>query len=176
MAIRWNVGLVCGLVCLAGCSVERTYRPPPPPNFRCKEVPFQDTPAFDGLLESYLTNREPAVCIVLDTPAPDWPPRLVAWMKAYQAGGKVRAPAGKGGLDALLWLATGGQTPTESRLLLENLLDRLDRAAVSAAAWWADEAERRRRIDLLRPYLLDAERDPGHNGNYVIVLYNGHYD
>jgi hypothetical protein len=80
MPIRWKSASAGVLLCLAGCcSGERPYCPPPPPNYRCKEVPFQDTAAFDGLLETHLSNRVPAIRILLDTPAPDWPPRLVAW-------------------------------------------------------------------------------------------------
>lgn len=156
-------------------SPERPYSPPPPPGFPFREVPFNDSDAFDALLESYLTNREPAICIQLQTATPDWPPRLVAWFQAYQAGGKVRSPAGKGGVSSLLWLAGSAQTPTEARQLLEGFLDRLERLAQTTATWWARAAEREKRIDLLRPYILDAERDPARGGNYRIVLYNGRY-
>ena len=169
--------VLAALAAAAGCrGPERAYRPPPPPDFQGREVRFQDTDAFDALLESYLNNQVAVIRVCLDTPTPDWPPRLVAWLRAYQAGGKVRPPAGKGGLTALLWLAAAAESPTEARQLLADALDRADKTAAAVADWWAREAERNRRVDLLRPYLLDAVRDPANDGNYVIVLYNGSYE
>ena len=170
--------LVLAVLAVApGCSSpERVYYPPPQADFPAREIRFQDTEAFDSLLESYLNNRQPVIRICLDTQTPDWSTRLVAWLQAYRAGGKVQPPAGKGDLTSLLWLAASAQSPTEARQMLEHLLDRIDKVALATADWWSREAERNRRIDLLRPYLLDAIRDPSNNGNYVILLYNGSYE
>lgn len=171
----WLIALVLfSLPVAPGCRApERAWCPPPPADFRGRDIRFEDAPAFDALLGNYLTNGTPVIRILLDTPKPDWSPRLVAWMDAYAAGGKVRPAAGKGALSSLLWLASSASSPNEARQLLENLLDRIENKATAATDAWSRAAERKRRTALLQPYLLDAECDPDNHGNYVIVLYSG---
>ncbi len=155
---------------------ERSYQPPPPPGYPWLDVPYSDSEAFDTLLDCYLQAGKPAIRIVLDTKEPDWLPRMNAWLKAYQAGGQVRQPTGKGGLDSLLWLAGMAQTPSDARQLLETAFDHLETYVKAGLAWWNDEQQRRRRIDLLKPYNLDAVRESRRGDKYSILLCNGRYE
>ncbi|MFO0880755.1 MAG: hypothetical protein U0840_25770 [Gemmataceae bacterium] len=176
MQFRYPICCYVILFVLVGCGTpQRAYQPPPPPNFTAREIPFDDSPAFDSLLDTLLTNHTPVIRIVLDTTTPDWPDRLVVWLRAYRDGGQVQAPTGKGGLTSLLWLAANATSATEAREALEATFHRLEQTSTVLATWWDNERERQRRIDLLRPYIIDIERSPSHGNRFVLMLYNGHY-
>ena len=160
-----------------GCQASeklREYQPPPPPNFVCKELPFDDSDAFDAALKLHLSNGAPVVRVLLDSPRPDWPPRLVAWLDAYRAGGKVRPPSGKG-VAALAWLGALSGSPTEARQLLESSLDRIAVAGAAVARQVARAQDQAERTALLAGYVLDADQDAARGGLFTLVLYNGRY-
>lgn len=168
------------LLALSGCSTTpkapvRAYHPPPPPNYRHAELPFSDTDAFDAALKTLLNDGTPAIRVALDTDGTDWPDRLVGWLDAYRAGGKVRPEGGKGALAALAWLAAGGGLTDQTRQALEGALDRLDGAVQRAAVLLAAVQDRRERVELLRPYRLTFERDEARGGKFALVLFNGRY-
>lgn len=176
MQFRASVCWYVVLLVLIGCGTpQRTYQPPPPPNYPDREIPFEDSNAFDSLLETLLINQTPVIRIVLDTTTPDWPDRLVVWLRAYRDGGQVAAPTGKGGLSSLLWLAANATSSTEAREALEATFDRLEETTTAVATWWSNERERQRRIELLRAYIIDVERSARHGDRFVVTLYNGRY-
>src|SRR5436305_13795849 len=91
-------GLTLLLALCAGCNAAkqtRPYREPPPAGIKPTVIPYVDTDGFNELLESALTNQEPAIVIQTTNDKPNWDGRLNAWIAAWNMGGKVAPATGK---------------------------------------------------------------------------------
>jgi hypothetical protein len=163
----------------AGCAPSRNIRPyqePPPPDLRPTRIDYVDSPAFDAILESALVNQDPVILIQTTNRKPDWEGRLNAWIAAWNRGGQVAPEPGRkarGQVPGIPPVVVDGDSIREFRLLIEGLMDRIEERAKERSAWWAQEAIRNRRVELLRPYNLRFHR--GEDGTIQIILFNGRY-
>jgi hypothetical protein len=169
------LALAAALAAAAGCKSQAGTRPfvePPPPDVRTTDLTYADTDAFDALLEAALVNQDPVIAVHTDTPRPDWDGRLNAWIAAWARGGKVEPPprTARGQVPVP---AVDGDTLREFRLLVGDLMDRVEDLARVGAGWWAEERVRSRRVALLKPYNLRFHR--GGDGTIQLVFFNGNY-
>jgi hypothetical protein len=179
---RW-VLLAVPLLCLSAlsCRNTRTTRPyhePPPPDLKPTVLDYVETNAFDTLFESALTNQDPVILIQTDTSQPDWGPRLNAWIAAWNRGGKVvdeprRKTRMQAPLASLAPAAINGDTVREFRLLIDDLMTRVEEAARRGSSWWSEERTQRGRIALLKPYSLRFHLDE--NQRIQLIFFNGLY-
>ncbi len=176
---RWFV-LALPLFCASALScrntrVTRPYHEPPPPDIQPTVISYVETNAFDTLLESALTNQDPAILIRTDTSRPDWGPRLNAWIAAWNRGGRVaEEPRIKARMQApVSATAINGNTVREFRLLIDDLMTRVEDAARRGSSWWVEERTQRRRIALLKPYSLRFHLDA--EEHIQLVFFNGTY-
>jgi hypothetical protein len=161
---------VCGLGC--GGRLTRPYQEPPPPGLDPTVIDYADTDAFDALLETALTNQDPAILIRTEYAKPEWEGRLNGWIAAWNAGAsagrrrvRLQAPLPNVTVDA--------DSIRELRLLIDSLMGRVDELAKSGVAWWAEEKVKARRIALLKPYNLRFNLDDA--GLIQVILFNGRY-
>jgi hypothetical protein len=176
---RW-LALVLPLLCLAALSCRnsrnvRTYHAPPPPDIKPTVLQYVETDAFDEMFETLLINQEPAILIQTETSKPDWGPRLNAWIAAWNRGGKVvDGPRRRVRLQAPLSpTVVNGETVREFRLLVADLMTRVEDVARRGSSWWAEERIQRRRIELLKPYSLRFHLDE--NQKVQLLFFNGRY-
>jgi hypothetical protein len=162
------------LAVAVGCknSATRPAVEPPPPDLRPTTLDYADGEAFDGLFESALLNQDPAIVVRTTHTKPDWDGRLNAWIAAWNLGGKVdgrgRVSRGQTPLPKV-----DGETLREFRLLIDDLMGRVEGLARGGAAWWAEDRIRSRRVALLKPYNLRfhvcEER------HIHLIFFNGNY-
>ncbi len=176
---RWGI-LAVALFCASAlsCRSIRTTRPyhePPPPDIRPTVLDYVESDAFDALFESTLTNQEPVILIQTGTSRPDWGPHLNAWIAAWNRGGKVvDEPRRRVRMQApLAPITINGETVREFRLLIDDLMKRVEDSARRGSSWWAEERIQRRRIALLRPYSLRFHLDE--NKKIQLIFFNGRY-
>jgi hypothetical protein len=105
---------------------------------------YEDTDAFDKLLEATLKTSSSVICIRTHTDTPKWTGRLNEWMAAWKAGPQVEQPPSAKGMD-----------PITVIMITTEVIE----LAKKAAAWWQDEQNRKKRMSLLEPYLLGFDRD-----------------
>jgi hypothetical protein len=155
-------------------NVVRSLLPPPPQGIKPMVIDYVDTDGFDLLLETSLTNQDPAIVIQTHFPQPNWGPRLNAWLAAWNTGGKVDgAQPGRKARGQLPSVTINEGSIREFRLLVDGLMNRVEELARNGSAWWAEEKVRKHRIDLLRPYNLRFHMDE--EKNIQIILFNGRY-
>jgi hypothetical protein len=170
--LLFPVAVVLGM--MAGCKVPPETLPEPTPrDVPVTRVTYADTDAFDGFLETALTNQDPVIVIQTDRSKPDWDGRLNAWIAAWNAGGPSRQR--RPGLTARGQspIVVDGDSIREFRLLVEGLMDRIDERARERSAWWAEERVRSRRVELLKPYSLRFHM--GEDGLIQVILFHGRY-
>jgi hypothetical protein len=126
-------------------------------------------------LESALVNQDPVILIQTETAQPDWGPRLNAWIAAWNRGGKVvDEPRMRVRMQSPLSpSAVNGETLHEFRLLVDDLMTRVDDLAKRGSSWWAEERTQRRRIELLKPYSLRFHLDG--DQKIQLIFFNGRY-
>lgn len=162
------------LVSLAGCQMYRSGKAAPladtMPDLTPAYVDYTDTEGFDAVFESHLVAQDPAIIIRTEFSRPEWGSRLNAWIAAWNQGGRARPRTIRGqvGLSRL-----DGESLRELRLLIDSLLGRVEAAAVTGSAWYANERERARRVALLKPYSLRFHRDG--EGPIQLVFFHGAY-
>jgi hypothetical protein len=176
---RW-IGWAIFLLCLSALSCRnsrnvRTYHAPPPSDIKPTVLQYAETDAFDELFETVLTNEDPVILIQTDTSRPDWGPRLNAWLATWNQGGKVvdeprRRVRMQGPLASS---AVNGETIREFRLLVDDLMTRVEDLARRGSSWWSEERTQRRRVELLRPYSLRFHMDE--NQKIQLIFFNGRY-
>jgi hypothetical protein len=160
---------------LAGsCSVPpRTRAPaaPPPADFVPTRIDYVDSDAFDTLLESALVNRDPVIIIQTPNRKPDWGGRLNAWIAAWNRGGG--AGGGTFRSQAPFLPHVNADTLREFRLLVDDLMGRVEAGLRDTSAWWAQEKVRNRRVELLKPYNLRFHM--AEDGLIQIILFHRRY-
>jgi hypothetical protein len=163
------------LSCRGVRTTTRPYHEPPPPGLAPTVLDYVETDAFDALFESALTNQDPVILVQTATSQPDWGPRLNAWIAAWNRGGKVvDGPRGRVRMQApVVPSAVNAETLHEFRLLVDDLMTRVEDVARRGSSWWAEERTQRRRIDLLKPYSLRFHLDD--DKKIQLVLFNGMY-
>jgi hypothetical protein len=172
-------GLFLGLALWAvsgfGCAgrLTRPYQEPPPPGLSPTVIDYADTDAFDALLETALTNQDPAILIRTEYTKPEWEGRLNGWIAAWNAGGPVDKRRVRGQAPLVPNVTVDADSIRELRLLIDSLMARVDDLAKSGAAWWAEEKVKSRRIALLKPYNLRFHLDDA--GLIQVILFNGRY-
>jgi hypothetical protein len=176
--MRYRLGglLLASLAAVAGCGLTRQTRPfqePPPPDIKVTRIDYVDTDGFDELLESALVNQDPAIVIDTGHDKPDWDARLNAWIAAWNRGGKVQGQTVRPQAPAIPGVSVDAESLREFRLLIDDLMSRVEESAKAGSAWWAEERTRNRRVALLKPYNLRFHvTDEGH---IEIILFNGRY-
>jgi hypothetical protein len=176
---RWFV-LTALLLCLCALSCRnvrntRVYHEPPPPDIQPTLLRYVETDGFDNQFESALVNQDPVILIQTETSQPDWGPRLNAWIAAWNRGGKVvdeprlrvrpQSPLAPG--------VVNGETLREFRLLVDDLMTRVEDVAKRGSSWWAEERLQRRRIELLKQYSLRFHLDG--EEKIQLIFFNGRY-
>jgi hypothetical protein len=66
-----------------------------------------------------------------------------------------------------------GETLREFRLLVDDLMTRVEDLAKRGSSWWAEERVQRRRIELLKPYSLRFHLDG--DQKIQLIFFNGRY-
>jgi hypothetical protein len=166
---------VCGACASAGsCKSGTGAAPPPEPAGAAIQptvIEYVDADGFDRLFESALKNADPVILIQTETTKPDWDARLNAWIAAWNRGGKA---------DGLTRTARGqspltinGESIRELRLLVDDLMGKVETLAEKGSAWWAEERTRSRRVALLRPYSLRFHQ--GEDRNIQLIFFHGAY-
>jgi hypothetical protein len=171
-------GLLLALAALPSCKGTgpgRPYREPPPPGLTPTTIDYADSDAFDALLETALTNRDPAVLVRTAYEKPDWGPRLNAWIAAWNRGGTVAPPGRAARMQAPLLpgVPVDGDSIREFRLLIDDLMDRVEDLAGKGSVWYAEERTRSRRVALLKPYNLRFHVDE--DRHIQLIFFNGDY-
>jgi hypothetical protein len=174
---RWLV-LAIPLLCISTLSCRntrttRTYHAPPPPDIKPTVIDYVETDAFDAVFESALTNQDPVILVQTDTAQPDWGPRLNAWIAAWNRGGKVVEGGRRSARMQAPLPAVNAETLHEFRLLIADLMKRVDDLALRGSSWWAEERTQRRRIALLKPYSLRFHLDE--DKKIRLIFFNGEY-
>lgn len=176
---RWLRGAIL-LLCLSALSCRanrnvRTYHAPPPPDIQPTILRYVEADGFDEMFESALTSQNPVILIQTDTSQPDWGPHLNAWLAAWNQGGKVvDEPRRRVRMQAPLAPAVVNKdTIHEFRLLITDLMTRVEDLASRGSTWWSEERTQRRRIELLKPYSLRFHMDE--NDKIQLIFFNGRY-
>jgi hypothetical protein len=167
------------LVCagLLGCRNTRDVRrprEPPPPGLQPTVLDYAESEAFDTIFETVLANQDPVIVVRTGTTKPDWGPRLNAWIAAWNWGGKVadaEAPAAT--YRGQSPVTVNGETLREFRLLIDDLLTRVEGVARRGSTWWVEERTRKRRIALLKPYSLRFHLDD--ERQIQLIFFHGTY-
>jgi hypothetical protein len=172
-------GLCLVLSALAGgCTwkVTRPYRDPPPAGIRATPIDYVESDAFDTLFESALVNQDPVIVVRTTHSRPDWGDRLNAWIAAWNMGGRVEAGGGKRTVRMqapLPKVVIDGDSIREFRLLVDDLMNRVEDLARARSAWWAESKVRSRRVALLKPYNLRFHLDE--QEHIQLIFFNGRY-
>ncbi|MFO0845716.1 MAG: hypothetical protein U0797_25585 [Gemmataceae bacterium] len=172
-----------GALALIGLASCRTapLAPGDPSDLRPTQLDYVDSDGFDALLETSLVNQDPVILVRTGRAKPDWEGRLNAWIAAWNRGahrpgrwatGDEPEPVARGQAP-LPSVSVDGDSIREVRLLVAGLLDRIDDAAQSGAAWWTEERARSRRVGLLKPYSLRFHL--GEDDLIQLVLFHGGY-
>jgi hypothetical protein len=170
--------LLLALAALPSCKGTgpgRPYREPPPPGLTPTTIDYADSDGFDALLETALTNQDPAIMVRTSYEKPDWGPRLNAWIAAWNRGGTVGPPGRAVRMQAPLLpgVNVDGDSIREFRLLIESLMDRVEDLAGKGSSWYAEERTRSRRVALLKPYNLRFHVDE--DRHIQLIFFNGDY-
>lgn len=150
----------------------RPYIQPPPDNITPTTLDYVDSDAFDSLLESALVTEDPVILIRTYHQKPDWNGRLNAWIAAWNMGGKVSGRIVRGQAP-LPGIVVDGESIREFRLLVDDLMNRVENAARNTSSWWVEERTRSRRVTLLRPYSLRFHM--AEDQNIQLIFFNGKY-
>jgi hypothetical protein len=176
---RWLIGCFSGAILIAaaallsGCK-EQSLRPlqePPPSEIRPTDIDYVDADGFDSLFESALANRDPVIVIHTTFEKPEWGARLNAWIAAWNAGGSVTA--GRTARGQIPGVTINGESIREFRLLVDDLMNRVESAARTSSTWWAEDRVRSRRVTLLKPYNLRFHMDE--EKKIRLIFFNGDY-
>jgi hypothetical protein len=166
--------VVCGACVSAGSCKSGSGGPPAVPaggSIRPTVIQYVDADGFDALFESALKNADPAILIQTDTTKPDWGARLNAWIAAWNMGGPAdgRRRTARGQSP----LTINGESIRELRLLVDDLMGKVETLADKGSAWWAEERTRSRRVALLKPYSLRFHQ--GADKNIQLIFFHGAY-
>src|SRR5439155_1407439 len=77
-----------------------------------------------------------------------------AWLAAWNRGGKVGPAADGRKARGQAPVTVNADTIREFRLLVDDLMGRVETLAKTSSAWYAEERTRSRRVALLKPYNL----------------------
>lgn len=168
--------LLLGVLACSTPNETRPYKEQPPPSIKPVVVAYTDTDGFDSLLESSLLNMEPAILIQTENEKPNWNGRLNAWIAAWNKGGVVEAPERRPRVrmqSPIPSVVIDGNSIREFRLLIDDLMNRVDGLASEGSAWWKVDKVQRARVAMLKPYNLRFHIDAA---NHIqIILFNGQY-
>ena len=164
---------VCGACASAGSCKSGTGvapAPEPPGGIQPTVIEYVDADGFDRLFESALKNADPVILIQTETTKPDWGARLNAWIAAWNMGGKAAdgSPRKARGQSPL---TLNGESIREFRLLVDDLMGKVETLAEKGSAWWAEERTRSRRVALLKPYSLRFHQ--GEDRNIQLIFFHG---
>jgi hypothetical protein len=178
--------VVTASLAVAGCKTRPPDSPRPPSRSRLVPPPantpqpaeltvtrleYVDTDAFDLLFETNLRTAQPVIVVHTGHDKPEWGARLNAWIAAWNAGGHQPGVRGRGQLPA--GVVVNGDSVREFRLLIEDLMDRVEVSAQAGTRWWAERSMRDHRIALLRPYNLRFHADDA--GHIQLIFFHGRY-
>jgi hypothetical protein len=167
--------LLVSLAAVVGsCSSPPKGRAPVPlpRDFTPTRIDYVDSDGFDALLESALVNQDPVIVIQTGHGKPEWGGRLNAWIAAWNRGGGP-PPGATFRMQAPFLPRVDAETLREFRLLIDDLMGRVEERVKESSAWWTQEKVRNRRVELLRPYNLRFHM--GEDGLIQIILFNGRY-
>ena len=141
---------------VANASPTESENTPPPP---VVHLDFVDSDGFDLLFESALVNRQPAIDVKTNFATPEWGTRLNHWIAAWNAGHRHTGFRARGQLPVTPSVVVDGDSIREFRLLVDDLMGRVEDSARLGGRWWAEKHMRERRIALLKPYNLRFHMD-----------------
>jgi hypothetical protein len=190
--ILWGLPLLWIFVLLAACTdTQKTRRFPNDdwPDITPTMLDYVDADAFDVLFETVLVNQDPVCVVRTRRTEPNWEPRLNAWIAAWNRSDK-RKPTRRAASpeteeapvsvtirgQAALASALGkidGETLREFRLLINDLLTRIETSASTGVSWWTEERIRSRRVALLKPYNLRFHLDE--ERHIELMFFHGDY-
>lgn len=166
-----RAGWAALLLAAAGLSCRtapKRHEAASPPEIVPTSVAYVDSDGFDNVLEAAFVAGAPVVIVRTTHEAPDWGPRLNAWIAAWNRSGRSRGRVARGQSPVP---RVDADTVRELRLLVGELLDRVEGAAQTGSAWYAEERARSRRVALLRPYNLRFHMDD--DGLIQLVFFHG---
>jgi hypothetical protein len=157
---------------LSGCKEQalRPLREPPPSGVRATDIDYVDGDGFDTLFESALVNRDPVIVIHTSYQKPEWGARLNAWIAAWNQGTVAPGRTVRSQIPAV---TIDGNSIREFRLLVDDLMNRVEGLARTGSTWWAQERVRSRRVTLLKPYNLRFHMDE--EQQIRLIFFNGEY-
>jgi hypothetical protein len=172
LACSCAILVMMAAVLLVGCKEEslRTLSEPPPSGVRATDIDYVDTDGFDSLFESALVNRDPVIAIHTTFQKPEWGARLNAWIAAWNQGGPAAGRTARGQVPGV---TINGDSIREFRLLVDDLMNRVEGLARTGSSWWAEERIRSRRVALLKPYNLRFHMDE--EKKIRLIFFNGDY-
>jgi hypothetical protein len=150
-----------------------TVEAPPSPNRQPVRIDYVDTDAFDVLFETALLNADPVIFIQTGHNKPDWGPRLNAWIAAWNVGGRTDGSKVRGQIPPLPKVVVDGDSIREFRLLIDDLMGRVEESARAGTQWWAERRMRERRVALLKPYNLRFHVDD--KEQIQLIFFHGQY-
>ena len=152
----------------------RIYKNAPPDsiiNLSGFKIDDVDNSSFDNLLEASLKRGDKLILIKTHatTTNLDLSNRLNLWIKAWNEGPEIiKLP------DSNITVAeaphAGIVVAPEFFSFIPELMDRLEKYVKNTITWWNDRETRKKRIELLSPYLLSWQPD-AETGELNILFY-----
>jgi hypothetical protein len=174
-----RAGALLTMVLAIGCigrDAARPYRDAPPADIKPTRIDYVDGDAFDALFETALTNQDPVIVIQTTDQKPQWSGRLNGWIAAWNMGGKVEVERDKRKTRFQVGIPSvqvDADSIREFRLLVDDLMGRVEQLAKETSGWWTEERVRKSRIALLKPYSLRFNQDE--DKNIQLIFFNGRY-
>jgi hypothetical protein len=180
MAVLALAACAVGLSCRAPQVTSNAPSAPPvdPSDIRPNRIAYVDTDAFDTVFEAALIYQDPLIVVQTQEERPEWGPRLNAWIAAWNASNRegprrpVLATRARGQIPTSP-VVVNGESIREFRLLVDDLLGRVETVAKGRSTWWAEERLRQRRVTLLKPYNLRFHLDA--DGHIQLIFFHGQY-
>jgi hypothetical protein len=173
--VFWGAALVFALA--AGCRTPKpdlsTVETPSTADLRPTHIDYADADAFDALFETALVSQDPVIFIQTDHRKPDWGPRLNAWIAAWNLGSRPNETKARGQVPVVPKVTVDADSIRELRLLIDDLMGRVEDSARAGVTWWAETRMRNRRVALLKPYNLRFH--VGDDGRIQLVFFHGDY-
>lgn len=164
--------VLIGSATLHGCQATK---PAPqrtasaPIDLQPARIDYVDSDAFDVLFETTLLNGPPVIAVQTEFDKPEWGPRLNAWIAAWNMGGRKA----RGQIPTLPKIVVDGDSIREFRLLVDDLMTRVEDSARAGTQWWAEKRMREQRVALLKPYNLRFHMDA--RDKIQLIFFHGDY-
>lgn len=174
--VRLSLVAVMACALIPGCKsppVPPVETPPASGDIKPVRLTYADAEAFDVLLESALLSGSPVIVIQTEETKPSWGPRLNAWIAAWNMGSRVEGRKVRSQIPTLPQVVVDGDSIREFRLLIDDLMGRVEDSARAGTQWWAEKRMREHRVALLKPYNLRFHVDE--DARIQLIFFHGGY-